>query len=110
MGVGLAVASGTIVVSFLVAAYLGVTITATIRSEETFLRRRFSDEYERYRRGGVSGEGESSRAFSLHRAIANREHRAVGGLLVVALLLALKATYNGMFWPAAGPGFVKPGG
>jgi hypothetical protein len=33
-------------------------------------------------------------------AMANREYRAVTGLLVAVLLLALKATYNGMFWRA----------
>ena len=37
-------------------------------------------------------------------AIANREHRAVIGLAIVILLLALKATYNDLFWrAAAGP-------
>ena len=41
------------------------------------------------------------RRFSLAQAIANREHRAVAGLVVAMLLLLLKATYNGMFWRAS---------
>ena len=118
MGVGLAVASGSLVVAALVAVYLGVTITAAIRSEEAFLLGKFGAEYSRYRRGSVDRSdrgraeenGGHSRAFSVRRAMANREHRAVGGLLVAALLLVLKATYNGMFWRAAGARIDGPGG
>jgi hypothetical protein len=108
MGVGLAVASATIPVALLVAVYLGVAITAAIRSEEVFLRRRFGEDYERYRRGLSSGDAE--KAFSVARAIANGEHRALAGLAVAALLLVMKATYNGLFWQAAGGRFVRPGG
>jgi hypothetical protein len=110
MGVGLAVASGTFVVALLVAAYLGVTMAAAIKSEEAFLRRTFGDDYDRYRRGDATRGDSRSKAFSLRRAIANREHRAIGGLVAAALLLALKATYNGLFWPAAGARFIRPGG
>ena len=35
--------------------------------------------------------------------MANREYRAVVGLVVAVLLLLLKATYNGLFWRTAGP-------
>lgn len=110
MGVGLAVASGTIVGMFLIAAYLAVTIPAAIGSEEALLERRFGEEYTRYRRGDVHRVDGGSRTFSTRRAMANGEHRAAVGLLVAALLLALKATYNGVFWPLAGAGLVKPGG
>ena len=113
MGLGLAVASGSIVVALIVAAYLGGTITAAIRSEERFLRGRFGDDYDRYRRGDrrrAQENGGESRAFSMRRLIDNREYRAVGGLVVAALLLVLKATYNGLFWRAAGAQIVRPGG
>jgi len=110
MGLGLAVASGTFVVACLVVVYLGVTITAAIRSEEAFLRGSFGDGYDRYRRGDRSRDAHSSGAFSMRRAIDNREYRAVGGLLAAALLLVLKATYNGLFWRAAGAPIVRPGG
>lgn len=101
MGIGVAIAANSLLVIACVAAYLGVTITAAIKSEEAFLRGKFGDAYDAYRRGGgrVQGE-ESGRAFSLAQAMANREYRALTGLVVAVLLLALKATYNGTFWRA----------
>ena len=104
MGVGLAVVSDSFVVSGLIALYLTVTLIAAMNSEEAFLRRAFGDRYDRYRQGmtsGASGKSGASR-FSLARAIANHEYRALVGLAIAALLLALKATYNGSFWRAAG--------
>jgi len=98
MGGGLALASNSVVVAVLIAVYLAVTLTAAIKSEEAFLRRTFGDRYDRYRRGTSE-----PRRFSLERAMANREHRALVGLALAVLLLALKATYNGAFWGAAGP-------
>ena len=94
IGAGLAVASGSIVVAVIVAAYLAITLTAAIRSEEAFLRRVFRDEYDEYRHTGIV---DAHRRFSLARARANREHRAVIGLTVAVLLLAWKASYNGAF-------------
>ena len=43
------------------------------------------------------------RRFSFPQAIANREHRALAGLVVAVLLLIAKATYNGAFWRAGWP-------
>ena len=103
MGVGLAIASGSVAVAAIIAVYLGSTIGAAIRSEETFLRQKFGDRYDRYRRGLTSDDRDSAtRRFSAAQAIANREHRAVAGVLVAVLLLVLKAAYNGAFWRAAG--------
>jgi protein-S-isoprenylcysteine O-methyltransferase Ste14 len=93
IGAGLAIASGSLVVAVIVAGYLAVTLTAAIRSEEAFLRRAFGEEYEHYRRTGVI---QANRPFSLARAMANREYRAVVGLAVAVLLLAWKASYNGV--------------
>jgi hypothetical protein len=107
MGVGLAVASGRALVAALIALYLGATLTAAIKSEEAFLRGRFGDRYDQYRRHGLVDE---DRRFSFAQAIRNREHRAVFGLLVAVLMLVLKATYNGMFGRTAGTGFIRPGG
>ena len=78
----------------IVAAYLAITLTAAIRSEEAFLRRVFENEYDAYRHTGIV---DARRRFSLARAIANREHRAVVGLVLALLLMAWKATYNGAF-------------
>jgi hypothetical protein len=99
MGVGLAIAANSYSVAAIIAVYLLTTITAAIRSEEAFLREKFGDQYDRYRRaGGEVGGVQSLRRFSLQQAIANREHRALAGLAFAVLLLALKATYNGLFW------------
>jgi protein-S-isoprenylcysteine O-methyltransferase Ste14 len=95
MGAGLAVASGSLVAGAVIVAYLALTITAAVRTEEAFLRRRFGDQYERYRRGAGARDGSSARRFSWKQAVANREYRTVLGFLAVVLLLAAKATYNG---------------
>ena len=113
MGFGLAIASNSVIVAALVAFYLATTITAAIKSEEAFLRRHFGEQYELYRSGVAErrrSPGAKGRRFSLRQAIANREHRAVLGLAVAILLLALKATYNGSFWRTAGTLVVRPGG
>lgn len=94
MGVGLALASGSAVVAAVVAIYLGVTITAAIKSEEAFLRQKFGENYDAYRRGGRrtgAAQADASRPFSLSLAVANREYRALVGLVVAVLLLLLKA-------------------
>lgn len=86
MGIGLAVASASLVVAILVGAYLLTFITAAVRTEEMCLKSRFGEAYERY----ISGEV-GSRRFSLTRAIANREYRAVIGLTIVLTWLAWRA-------------------
>ena len=88
IGAGLAVASDSVVVAVIVAVYLAVTLTAAIKSEEAFLRREFGDHYDRYRDTGVV---DTRRRFSLSRAIANREHRALIGFAIAVLLLTWKA-------------------
>jgi protein-S-isoprenylcysteine O-methyltransferase Ste14 len=110
MGVGLAIASGRAVVAALVVVYLAVTLTAAIKSEEAFLRGRFGDQYDRYRHGGAPSANDAGRRFAVSQAIANREYRAIAGLIGAVLLLILKATYNGLFWRAAGTEVVRPGG
>jgi protein-S-isoprenylcysteine O-methyltransferase Ste14 len=103
MGAGLAIASGSVAVAIVIALYLGTTITAAIRSEEAFLRQKFGAQYESYRRGVASRDRESAtRRFSVAQALANREHRAVAGVVLAILLLGLKAAYNGAFWRTAG--------
>ncbi len=91
MGGGVAIASGTPVVAVLVATYLIATVTAAIRTEEAFLRRAFGGEYDAYSAGWVTDD---VRRFSLARAVANREYRAVAGLAAGLGLLALKAAFR----------------
>lgn len=90
MGVGFAIASHSWVVAALVLAYLGVTLTAAVRSEEAFLRERFGAEYDAYASGTAT---DGQRTFSLARAMRNREYRAVLGLCVLLAVLALRATW-----------------
>jgi protein-S-isoprenylcysteine O-methyltransferase Ste14 len=93
MGVGLAIASGRVLVALLIAAYLATALTIAVKSEEAFLRRTFGDWYDRYRRGDPGSEAarHEQRRFSAAQARANREHRAVIGLLLAMILLAMKA-------------------
>ena len=106
MGIGLAIASASVPVAVLIAVYLIATLTAAIKSEEAFLRRTFGDSYDLYRQGVAAQRLERSdasrRRFSVEQAMANREYRAVAGLGIAMLLLLWKATYNGLFWRAAG--------
>jgi protein-S-isoprenylcysteine O-methyltransferase Ste14 len=94
IGVGLAIASNSLPVAAIIAAYLAVTLTAAIKSEEAFLRRVFNDAYEEYRHTGIV---DRERRFSASRAMANREYRAVAGAAAALLVLVWKATYNGLF-------------
>jgi protein-S-isoprenylcysteine O-methyltransferase Ste14 len=89
MGLGLALAAGRLVVAVLVVAYLAVTLTAAIRTEERHLTEKFGDRYPAYREGRVS----VPRRFSVARAMRNREYRAVLGLAAGFAVLAWKA-----FW------------
>ena len=100
MGAGLAIASANPIAAGLIALYLAVTLRAAIRNEEAFLRRTFGEQYHRYRSERVF---DHDRRFSVAQAMANKEYRALAGLIAAMLLLVLKATYNETFWRAAGP-------
>jgi hypothetical protein len=103
-----------LIAALLIALYLMTTLTAAIRREEAFLHRSFRAEYDRYRgkesrnsggtadANGRSPQQVAARRFTWQQAIANREHRAVAGLIAVVLVLLLKATYNSTFGGAAG--------
>jgi hypothetical protein len=88
---GLMVASARVSVAILVGLYLGLMLTAAIRSEEAWLSRRFTNEYAAYRDGRAAP---SPRRFSWSRAVRNGEHRAIAGLLIVSALLSLKAMWG----------------
>jgi hypothetical protein len=97
MGVGLSLAANRLSVAVVVVAYLAITLTAAIRSEEAFLRRAFGEEYDRYRAGRFGPRVAPGPPFSFSKAMANHEPRAIAGLAVAILLLFLKASYNGAF-------------
>jgi protein-S-isoprenylcysteine O-methyltransferase Ste14 len=87
MAVGVVMASWHPVVAAVAAVYMASTLTAAVRTEEAHLRTAFGDTYDRYR---ASIAEPMTRAFSVERALRNREHRAAVGLLVGFALLALK--------------------
>jgi protein-S-isoprenylcysteine O-methyltransferase Ste14 len=91
IGIGLAIASASVVVGVLVLAYFAITLTAAIRTEEAHLTEKFGDEYPNYRAGRGATE---PRRFSLARAMRNREYRAMIGLVIVIALLALKEAWT----------------
>jgi protein-S-isoprenylcysteine O-methyltransferase Ste14 len=87
LGAGLAIAANSVAVAVLVIAYLGITITAAIRSEEAHLTDKFGGHYPAYREGtAVPG----ARRFSLSRALRNKEYRAFIGFVAVLALLAAR--------------------
>jgi protein-S-isoprenylcysteine O-methyltransferase Ste14 len=90
MGLGVAVGTASWIVLALVALYMGATIAAAIRTEETFLRERFGDQYDAYAQSRAPA---MERPFSLERAWRNREHRAMAGLVLAIALLSIKAAW-----------------
>jgi protein-S-isoprenylcysteine O-methyltransferase Ste14 len=90
IGVGLAIAAASAIVALIVAAYLAVTLTAAIQTEEAHLTEKFGAAYPDYRAGRMS----VARPFSLERAMKNREYRAAVGVLLVLAFLGLKIYYR----------------
>jgi protein-S-isoprenylcysteine O-methyltransferase Ste14 len=88
IGLGFAIASGSVIVFVLVVLYLASTIGAAIRREESHLTEKFGSAYPEYREGRTSDD---ARRFSVQRVGRNREYRAVFGLLAALALLAWKA-------------------
>ena len=88
IGAGFAIACASWIVALVVGVYLAVTIGSAIRGEEGHLTEKFGETYPAYRDGLVV---DARRRFSAARVIANREYRAVAGLVAVLALLAWKA-------------------
>ena len=88
IGIGFAIAANHLVVAVIVAAYLLLTLTAAVRSEEAHLREKFGDAYDAY---VEKRSAPMDRRFSWRRALHNREHHTIGGLMAALLLLLLKS-------------------
>ena len=87
IGIGVAVASASVAVAAMIGVYLALTLSATRRSEEAHLREKFGDAYDAY----VERRAQPMRRrFSLARALRNREHHTVAGLVAGFALLAAK--------------------
>jgi hypothetical protein len=76
------------IVAAIVVAYLGTTMVAAIRAEEAHLREKFGGQYDAY---AASVAPPMVRRFSLSRALGNREHHTLAGLVIALALLAIKA-------------------
>lgn len=87
IGIGMAVIANNLIVAIVVITYLVATLTAAMRSEEAHLREKFGDAYDAYAERRAEPV---SRRFSWARALGNREHHTIAGLLTGIALLALK--------------------
>ena len=87
MGAGFIVAARAWLPGSLVLLYLGLTLWAAMRTEEATLDARFAGAYAEYRAGRAEPQ---ARRFSVDRAMANREYRAVFGLIASVGLLLLR--------------------
>ena len=87
IALGVVIASRSLVVALIGAAYVGITIPMAIRAEEAFLRRTFGATYDLYQRRKAPP---MPRRFSLANARRNREHRAVAGLIAGFGILAAR--------------------
>jgi protein-S-isoprenylcysteine O-methyltransferase Ste14 len=91
IALGAAVASARVSAAVLIGAYMIITIVSAIRHEESGMRASFGDQYEAY----LESRGEpADRPFSAGRAIKNKEHQAVAGLLAMWAILAVKAAWK----------------
>ena len=91
IGAGVAIASGSAIVAAMVIGYLATTMTAAIRAEEAHLREKFGRQYDAY---AARTAPPMARVFSLKRALGNREHHTIAGLVIAFALLALKVGYS----------------
>jgi protein-S-isoprenylcysteine O-methyltransferase Ste14 len=87
IGIGMAVVANNLIVAIVVVAYLVLTLTAAMRSEEAHLREKFGDAYDAYAQKRAPS---IERSFSWQRAIYNREHHTMAGLASGLALLAAK--------------------
>jgi protein-S-isoprenylcysteine O-methyltransferase Ste14 len=87
IALGVAIAARGAVPALLAGFYMGLTILAAIHVEESHLRQTFGTTYDEYRESRAEP---MVRRFSLARALRNREHRALIGLVLGFALLALK--------------------
>lgn len=91
IGIGIAIASTNLLVAGLIVAYLATTLSAAMRSEEAHLREKFGDAYDAYAERRAAP---MDRVFSWQRAMFNREHHTMAGLVLGFAVLAAKVVLN----------------
>jgi protein-S-isoprenylcysteine O-methyltransferase Ste14 len=87
LGAGFAIASHSLAVTAVIVVYLGATLTAAMSTEEARLDEKFDGAYSDYRAGAVTPV---RRRFSWARVNANREHRALIGLVLAFAVLVFR--------------------
>jgi protein-S-isoprenylcysteine O-methyltransferase Ste14 len=87
LGIGFAIASRSVVVAVLAVLYLGLTLSAAVRTEEATLDKKFAGEYTAYKTGSARPV---EKRFSLDLVMANREYRAAAGLVLAFAFLWLR--------------------
>jgi len=87
IALGVVIASRSVIVALIGAAYIGITIPMAIRAEEAFLQRTFGTTYDLYRRDEAPP---MMRRFTIAHALRNREHRAAAGLIGGFAILAAR--------------------
>jgi rfaE bifunctional protein nucleotidyltransferase chain/domain len=90
MGLGFAIASGTLWSALVVLAYLALTMPTTARREEASLDRDLRGAYSAYREGRTEV---SDRRFRWSQVQANREFRALAGFVLAIALLVLRGRF-----------------
>jgi hypothetical protein len=83
----MAVVANDLIVAAIVIAYLTLTLTAAMRSEEAHLREKFGDAYDAYAQQRAPS---IERRFAWQRAIYNREHHTILGVALGLAMLAAK--------------------
>lgn len=87
IGVGFVVIANSVAAALIVIAYLALTLTAAMRSEEAHLREKFGDAYDAY---AERRSPPAERRFSWSRALRNREHQTIAGLTAGLIAMWLK--------------------
>ena len=94
MAIGFSVIAASWIVAIGVLGYVGVMTAAAIRLEAATLREAFGDTHAQYVAGEVTPAAGARRRFSLRRAIGNREHHSVAGVIGTVAIMALKVWFS----------------
>lgn len=94
VALGIVVAARHLGLAIVVGLYLAATLVAAMRAEEAHLREKFGAAYDAY---AARQAPPSDRRFSWERALRNREHHAILGLMAGLALLLVRVWYTHSF-------------
>lgn len=87
IALGIVIVANSLIVTTLVAFYVLGTLLAAVKAEESHLREKFGGQYDAY---ATRAAPVMQRRFSVSRALSNREHHTIAGLVAALGLLTLK--------------------